>query len=100
MTGEAAAATAETVVIDGITLNALDENGQPKSAKQLTKEAAKAAKLAKLAQKNEKKAAAAPANKEKAEVSGELVDDETVWPNCDARARTIETQHPQAFLPA
>lgn len=60
---------AQTVVIDGITLNALDENGEPKSAKQLDKEAKKAAKLQKLAQKNEKKAAAAPANKEKAEVS-------------------------------
>lgn len=60
----------QTVVIDGITLNALDENGEPKSAKQLDKEAKKAAKLQKLAQKNEKKAAAAPANKEKAEVRG------------------------------
>lgn len=61
----------ETVVIDGITLNVLDENGAPKSAKQLDKEAKKAAKLLKLSQKNEKKAATAAvaATKEKVEVS-------------------------------
>lgn len=48
--------------------NNLDENGQPKSAKQLKKEAEKAAKLLKLQQKLEKKTTAAPSNKEKVEV--------------------------------
>lgn len=72
----------ETVVIDGITLNALDENGEPKSAKQLDKEAKKAAKLLKLAQKNEKKAATAAvsATKEKVEVSDEIT--YTLHHNC------------------
>lgn len=50
-------------------MNPLDENGEPKSAKQLDKDAKKAAKLQKLAQKIEKQTAAAPANKEKAEVN-------------------------------
>lgn len=45
-------------------INNLDENGQPKSAKQLKKEAEKAAKLLKLQQKLEKKTAP-PVNKEK-----------------------------------
>lgn len=49
-------------------LNPLDENGEPKSAKQLDKDSKKAAKLQKLAQKIEKQSSVAPVNKEKAEV--------------------------------
>lgn len=79
---------AETVVIDGITLNALDENGEPKSAKQLDKEAKKAAKLSKLAQKNEKKAAVVPSTKDKAEVR----EKDTAEPHtADAIRNTIRT---------
>lgn len=44
-------------------LNPLDENGEPKSAKQLDKDAKKAAKLQKLAQKIEKQSTAAPVTK-------------------------------------
>lgn len=61
-------------------LNPLDENGEPKSAKQLDKDAKKAAKLQKLAQKIEKQSTAAPVNKEKAEVRfGEDCDDEIIF---------------------
>lgn len=45
-----------------------DENGQPKTAKQLEKEAKKAAKLQKLQEKLEKKATVTNTTKEKAEV--------------------------------
>lgn len=46
------------------------EDGQPKSAKQLAKEALKAAKLEKLKAKLDKKVAAPVSTKEKSDVSG------------------------------
>lgn len=45
-----------------------DENGQPKTAKQLEKEAKKAAKLQKLQEKLDKKAVVASTTKDKVEV--------------------------------
>lgn len=48
--------------------NLLNEDGTPKSAKQIDKEAKKVAKLQKLAQKIEKKSTAPAPNKDKADV--------------------------------
>lgn len=60
--------TAEEVAASDAGENLFNEDGTPKSAKQLEKEAKKAAKLQKLAQKIEKKSTAPAPIKDKADV--------------------------------